>query len=95
MYHKFSSGKVRKYPDASRFSEVAGVNLEEYLNQRQQRSATRQLAKDSEEGANEPERDSKDLMRWRQRVKRSNKRILNRLDDPSLPGRPLPRKKKQ
>lgn len=95
VYHKCSSGKVRKYPEARRFPEVAGVSLEEYLDQRQKRSATRQLAKDAEEGANEPERDPKDLMRWRRQVKRSNKRILNRLNDPSLPGRPLPRRKKQ
>jgi len=92
VYHKFSSAKVRKYPEASAFPQVAGVSLEQYLDQRQKRSATRQLAKDAEEGSNEPERDPKDLKRWREQVKRSNKRILK---DPSLPGRPLPRKKKQ
>lgn len=95
VYHKFSSGKVRKYPEASKFPEVAGVSLEEYLNRRQKRSATRQLAKDAEEGANEPERSPEELMRWRRQVKRSNKRILKRSNDPSLPGRPLPRSKKQ
>jgi hypothetical protein len=76
VYHKFSSGEVRKYPEASAFAKVAGLSLEQYLDQRQKRGATRQLAKDAVEGSHEPERDPKDLIRWRLQVKRSNKRIL-------------------